>query len=185
MIETQTIIESGEGMKGGSMIHEFLQSLKGVLIRPGAFFQTLPEASTLGRPAIFLFACSGIFSVVAAFLSPENRGVLSVIYFANAFLTPWIMAVVLYLASTVLCKGRFTFKTIFGITAYASVTLLVSWIPGTALLAGLWRFYLVGLGLVKAGRISVTRGLALILVTAVILLLAIRWFQPFHGNSIS
>jgi len=182
MLETRTMTESGEGMKGGRMFHEFARSLKGVLLRPGALFQKLPEESSLGRPAIFLFVCSGVFSVVAALLSPESRGLLAGIYFANAFLTPWIMAVVLYLASTVLCKNRFTFQTIFGITAYASVTLLVSWIPGTALFAGLWRFYLVGLGLVRAGRISVTRGLVLILVTAAVLLLLIQWLQPFQRH---
>jgi hypothetical protein len=134
------------------------------------------------RPAIFLFASSGVYSVLAALLSPEKKALLAGIYLANAFLTPWIMAVVLYLASTVLCKNRFTFQTVFGITAYASVTLLVSWIPGTALFAGLWRFYLVGLGLVRAGRISVTRAFALILVTAAVLLLFIQWFQLFQGN---
>jgi hypothetical protein len=180
MLETRTMIESGQGMKGFNLFHQFLENVKKVLLRPGTFFQNLPEERSLGRPAIFLFVCSGVFSVLAALLSPEKRGLLAGIYFANAFLTPWIMAVVLYLASTVLCKNRFTFQTIFGITAYASLTLLVSWIPGTDLLAGLWRFYLVGLGLVRAGRISVTRACALILVTAAVLLLFIQWFQPFQ-----
>jgi hypothetical protein len=182
MLETRTTIESGQGMKGFNLFHQLLASVKGVLRRPGVFFQNLPEERSLGRPAIFLFACSGLFSVFAAILSPERKGLLAGIYFANAFLTPWIMAVVLYLASTVLCKNRFTFQTIFGITAFASVTLLFSWIPGTALLAGIWRFYLVGLGLVRAGRISVTRACALILVTAAVLLLFIHWFQPFQKN---
>ena len=181
MFEIQTMIKGNEGMNRGRLFYELLGSLKGVLLRPGAFFQALPEEPSLRRPAIFLFACSGVFSAISAFLSPENKGLLAGIYFANAFLTPWIMAVVLYLASTVLCRNRFTFQTVFGITAYASVTLLVSWIPGTALFAGLWRFYLVGLGLVKAGRISFARALALILVTAAILLLVIRWLQPLQG----
>ncbi len=182
MLETRTMIESGQGIKGFNLFHQLLASVKGVLLRPGSFFQNLPEASTLGGPAIFLFACSGVFSVLAALLSPEKRGLLAGIYFANAFLTPWIMAVVLYLATTVLCKNRFTFQTIFGIAAFASVTLLVSWIPGTALFAGLWRFYLVGLGLVRAGRISVTRACALILVMAAVLLLFIQWLQPFQRH---
>jgi hypothetical protein len=184
MFQTQIIMKCGEGMRSGNMFQQFLDSLKGVLLRPGAFFQGLPEESTLWRPAIFLFACSGVFSVIAALLSPEEKGLLAGIYFANAFLTPWIMAGVLYLASAVLCKNRFTFQTIFGITAYASVTLLVSWIPGMALFAGLWRFYLVGLGLVRAGRISVAKALVLLLVTAAILLLVIQWFQPFQRNQI-
>jgi hypothetical protein len=182
MIETRTMIESGQGTKGFNLCHQLLASVKGVLLRPGAFFQNLPEERSLGRPTIFLLACSGVFSVIAALLSSDKKGLLAGIYFANAFLTPWIMAAVLYLASTVLCKNRFTFQTIFGITAYASVTLLVSWIPGTALFAGLWRFYLVGLGLVRAGRISVTRAFVLIMVTAAILLLFIQWFQPLQRN---
>jgi hypothetical protein len=182
MLQTQLIIENGESKKHDSMFHPFLDTLKGVLLRPGTFFQNLPAESSLGRPAIFLFACSGAFSIIAGLLSPEKKALLAGIYFANAFLTPWIMAIVLYLASTVLCRNQFTFQTILGITAYASVTLLVSWIPGTALLAGLWRFYLIGLGLVRAGRISVTRACALILVTAAVLLLFIQWLQPFQRN---
>lgn len=185
MLHTQIIIESGEGRRGVSMFRQFIESLKGVLLRPGAFFLKLPDDSSLGRPAIFLFACSGLYSVLAALFSPENKGLLAGVYFANAFLTPWIMAVVLYLASMVLCRNRFTFQTVFGIAAYASVTLLVSWIPGVALFAGIWRFYLVGLGLVRAGHISVARALVLILVTAAILLLVIQWFQPFQRNQIS
>jgi hypothetical protein len=65
MLQTQIIIESGEGRRGG-MFQQFLESLKGVLLRPGAFFLRLPDDSSLGRPAIFLFACSGLYSVLAA-----------------------------------------------------------------------------------------------------------------------
>jgi hypothetical protein len=182
MPQTQIMIEGAKVKKGDSLFHQLFWSLKGMLIRPGDFFHRLPEESAIGRPTIFLFACCGVFSAIAALLTPEKKGLFAAIYFANAFLTPWIMAVVLYLTSAVLCRNRFTFQTIFAITAYASVTLLVSWIPESALLAGLWRFYLVGLGLVKAGRISTARAFALTLVTAAVLLLLIQWFQPLQRN---
>jgi hypothetical protein len=182
MLQTQTVIENGEARKGNSLLNHFLKSLKGVMLRPGAFFQRLPEDVTLLRSVFFLFACSAVFSAIAALLTPGANGPLAGIYIANAFLTPWIMAAVLYLASSVLCRNRFSFQTIFGITAYASVTLLVSWIPGMALFAGLWRFYLIGLGLVKAGGLSVWKAFALILITSAILLVFIQWLQPFQGN---
>jgi len=109
MTQTQVITESGKRVKSPGLFHPFLDSLKGVLLRPGAFFQRLPEEATLGRSAIFLFVCSVVFSAIASLLTPGANGLIAGIYIANAFLTPWIMAAVLYLASSVLCRNRFTF----------------------------------------------------------------------------
>ena len=75
-------------------------------------------------------------------------------------------------------KRTFTYQALFGITAYANVTLLAAWIPGLAWMAGLWKFYLIGLGLVKVGRIKASDAVICLLAAAAVMLLLISFAQP-------
>ena len=87
---------------------------------------------------------------------------------------PFIMAVILYLVTLLLCKDVFSYQTLFAITAYAGVTQLAAWIPGMPWIAGIWKFYLIGLGMVKVGQISGVKAFVSLLVTGAILLFLIQ-----------
>lgn len=91
---------------------------------------------------------------------------------------PFIAAFILYFVTILFCKDVFSYNKLFGITAYANVTLLISWIPGLAGPTEILKFFLIGLGMVKVGRISSLRAFMCLVACAAILLLLIHFVQP-------
>jgi len=173
------VIETHENAQQMRLGHQFFRDLYRLVLHPGAFYEELPGTHRFSSALVFLFSCSLISSTLASLhTGQKDMIVLALIYFLNAVSMPFITAFVLYIVTTFSCRNAFTFKTLFSITAYANVALLVAWIPGVAWMTGIWRFYLVGLGMVRAGRISALKALVSVLVTLVILLLALRLFQP-------
>ena len=177
-------IETHENAQQMRLGHQFFRDLYGLVLHPGAFYEELPRTRRFSSALIFLFSCSLISGTLANLhTGQKNMIVLTLIYFLNAVSMPFITAIVLYVVAMFSCRNAFTFKTLFSITAYANVVLLVAWIPGVAWLAGIWRFYLLGLGMVRAGRISALKALVSVVVTLVVLLLALRFFQPMLSIS--
>ena len=88
-------------------------------------------------------------------------------------LVPVIVAAVLFCVSKFLCRQAPVLRTLFRISAYANVTYLIAWVPGISWLAGLWRFYLIGVGLVHLGGIGRNKAVLCVLLTALTLLAVI------------
>lgn len=95
---------------------------------------------------------------------------------------PFITAFILYLVAMLLCKNLFTYNTLFGITAYANIILLFSWIPGVAGPAQILKFCLIGLGMVKIGRISYLKAFACLLCTGMAMLFLLQPLKPLLGQ---
>ena len=102
----------------------------------------------------FLLLVSFISSALNLVFVFGIHGRFFVILFANAFLTPLVKAVFLYLPVRILGRGPFSFQTLIVITCYAQAPSLFSWIPLTAWLTGLWKLWLVGIGLIYQGKIG-------------------------------
>ena len=92
----------------------------------------------------------------------------------NSFMMPFITSVILYFLINVIFQKELSYAFLFSITAYASVTLLFSWIPGLSLFVGVWHYCLIGMGLTKAASISTLKTSLLILTSLVILLVFIK-----------
>lgn len=154
------------------------RALAGLIFRPGRFYEDLQASGGWGRALVFLLASGALFSALASPGLMQGRPVFSLIYFVNAVMMPLVTALLLYGGSLVLCKGAYTLGGLCRITAYANVTLLAAWIPGLAGVAGIWRFYLIGVGLVKAGRVAAWRAALLLAAAAGVLLLLIGLARP-------
>ena len=149
-------------------------------------------------PGIFMKGCRGklggtpprwsSFSFAASFMQFRRACLFwkkiffGLLFFINAFSLPFIIAFILYLVTMLLCKGMFTYNILFGIAAYASITLFFSWIPGLAGPTEILRFCLIGLGIIKVGRITILKAFACMLCTAAAMLLLIQLLRPFLGQ---
>ena len=160
---------------------EWLHTTRKLLLRPGEFFERLEPAGGLGPPLVFLAVCSAVSGVLSAVYAYQDPMVAAFSSFANGFLTPFVIAILLYPAAMLLCRNAFTFRGLLKISAYAQVTLLFSWIPGIGWAAGLWRFYLIGLGMVRVGRITASRAASALLGAAAIFLVLYRVIRPMLG----
>jgi hypothetical protein len=162
-------------------VKEWLHTTRKLLLRPGEFFEGMEPAGGLGPPLTFLAVCSALSTILSAAYAYQNPWVTAFSVFSNGFLTPFVLALLLYPVTTVLCRNAFTFRSLLKISAYAQVTLLFSWIPGIGWVAGLWRFYLVGLGLVRVGRITALKAASAILAAAAIFMVLYRVIRPMLG----
>ena len=90
----------------------------------------------------------------------------------------FITAFLLYAINLLVCRDVFSYRSLFRITAYAQTTLLVAWIPGMALIAGLWKFYLIYLGIAMAGPVKPGRAFVSLIATAGLLLAIIQLLKP-------
>lgn len=143
-----------------------------ILGRPGSFFEALPRPGGAGQAAMFLGLCGALFAGLAGVVLDRYTLLFGTIFFLNAVITPLVTAAVLFLVTKVLCRGAFTFEDLFRIVAYANATLLLAWIPGVNTLTGLWKLYLIGLGMTKLGGLNAVRTwLSLVIAVAVLLLL--------------
>jgi hypothetical protein len=127
-------------------VKEWLHTTWRLLVRPGEFFERMEPAGGLGPPLTFLAVCSAVSAVLSAAYAYQNPWFAAFSRFTNGFLTPFVLALLLYPVTLFLCRDAFTLRGLLKISAYAQVTLLFSWIPGIGWVAGLWRFYLIGNG---------------------------------------
>jgi hypothetical protein len=151
-----------------------------LLFHPGAFYEGLSADRGVGAALGFLVFSSFLFGVLASVFIPQKRWLWGAIFSLNAISMPPIMALILLLITLVSSKRVFTYRILLGITAYSNVTLILAWIPGLSWVTGLWRFYLLGLGMVKLGNISPLKAVINVAVTAAVLLSFIYLLQPLN-----
>jgi len=160
------------GSQAKSILRQFFNTCAALILHPKKFYEELSEGKDFFSPLIFLFTASLIFTALSTLFAVRQQTLFALIFFINAFCMPFITAGFLYVITLVICRRAFTFRILFVITAYAKVTLLMAWIPGISSMTELYSFYLIGLGMVKQGRIgSVKAGFCLGTALIVILFL--------------
>ncbi len=178
----ETLDKGGENAMKSGAIRNFFGVLRALVLHPGQFFEKLYQKKIDTSALVFLLFCSAVASVMAILFVPQKRAIFLLIFFLNGMLMPLVTALILYLVTFFLCKDVFTYQTLFRITAYAQVTLLAGWVPGLSWPVGIWKFYLVGLGMVKVGRISAMKAFASLLIMGGMFILLIQLSQPLLSN---
>jgi hypothetical protein len=162
-------------------LNAWLNTTWRLLIRPGDFFGEMPPEGELGPPVTFLAVCSAVSGILTAVYAYEHPWSAAFFRFVNGLLTPFLLALLLHGVAMVLCRNAFTYRSLLRIAAYAQVTLLFSWLPGIGWVTGLWRFYLIGLGMVRVGRITPVKAASAILAAAVIFMALYGLMRPLLG----
>ena len=148
----------------------FFKSAMTLLMSPGKFFAQGDFSSDYRTPLQFLLICSLVSTLLSSVFIVENQLTHLTINLANSFIMPFITSAILYLLINVIFRKELRYALLFSITAYASVTLLFSWIPGLSLFVGVWHYCLLGIGLTKAASLSTFKSSLLILASLIVLL---------------
>jgi len=180
-MSVESVIKGDGGQHMGTSAHQFFRTISKML-HAGDFYDGLPRERAHTPPLAFLLICSIIFTILSSIFVLEKRIFFAFAFFLNAFSMPFITAFILYLVARLLCKNLFTYNTLFGITAYANIILLFSWIPGVAGPAQILKFCLIGLGMVKIGRISYLKALVCLLCAGMAMLFLFQLLGPFLGQ---
>jgi hypothetical protein len=153
-------------------IKEYFEIIFDVMRSPARHFERA-AAETGSRRALLFLMISGIFycSVSMTYFF-ENSLVMGVVMMVNAVLMPAFAAVITFILLGMTGQGRVPFGRVFNIYAYASgAVMVVSWIPGLAIIMEPVRAVLVGIGLVKMLGIGKVKAGLMVILTGVLLLL--------------
>ena len=164
--------------KNTNPVNRFFQAVSHMVFRPGDFYRHLAECYEFSSALVFLFSFSVFYAALTSIFVTQSKLLFGFIFFLNTFFMPFITAFILYVVTILLCKNAFTYQSLFGITAYANVVLIAAWIPGLSWVAGIWKFYLIGLGMVKMGRIKNSKAFVCVLAMASLLLTMIYLLKP-------
>lgn len=153
-------------------IKDYFETLLDVMRSPARHFANTAEENG-SRKALLFLMISGLFycSVSMAYFF-ENSLAMGVVMMLNAILMPAFGAVITFILIGMTGQERQPFGRIFNIYAYASGTVMViSWIPGLAIIMEPVRAVLIGVGLHKGAGIGKLRAALLVVMTAVVMLL--------------
>jgi hypothetical protein len=129
----------------------------------------------------FLVLSALLYSLAASFFAREKQLVFLLIFFLNGSLMPFILAAMLNLVLQLLQVG-IVYRLALGITAYANTALLFAWIPGMAPFAEIFRYYLIGVGIVKVTGLNGWKAFFVLLGMGGLLLLLIYFLQMLIGH---
>lgn len=159
-----------ERLKNASRLTYF-QILNRMLVSPGQFFGHDIQGIHLGRAMGLLILSSLFFTLAGLNLLQHSSLVMSVIHFLNALIMPSISAVIGYVLIKKGLRQPVGFSKVFTVYALASgLTLLMSWIPLFLFITEPWKWFLIGLGMVKRCGLSWRQALFVITVTVLFLI---------------
>ncbi|QGY40306.1 hypothetical protein GM415_09270 [Pseudodesulfovibrio cashew] len=153
-------------------IREYFDTLFEVMRSPSAHFERAAVETDSRRARFFLMVSALFYCTVSMTYFYENSLAMGSIMLANAVLMPAFGAMITFILLGMSGQGKVPYGKVFNIYAYASgAVMVVSWIPGLAIVMEPIRALLVGIGLVKSAGIGKLKAALLVMVTAVLLLL--------------
>ncbi len=147
-------------------LREYFGALAAMVKRPSGFFGNIPKNPGYRRSIAFLILSSIFFAVAGLVANRSQQLGITLVLWVNAVGMPAISAVLCFMALTMIKRKRQPFALVFAVFAYASgTTMLASWIPGILFATEFWKWYLVGLGLVKVFELKWTGALLIVGIT--------------------
>jgi hypothetical protein len=166
-------------------IQGYFRTLTQVWFSPGGFFSELPELPRLTRPFAFLLLSSLLFAAGNLLYLRERILLKVAILFLNAVAMPFIASAFGYLVMTMMMGKRASYFRLFSVYAFASgATLLLAWLPFSLWFIEIWKWFLIGIGMVKGCGFRPLQAGAVIALSMIILILffwslgpVILWFK--------
>jgi hypothetical protein len=120
---------------------DFVTTWRQVMQDPVGFFGTMPEAGGLGDPLRFLAICAAV-DAAGTFVVTWGSITAALLAFVGLIVGSFLLAAALTLVSQHLFEGRAGFEPVFRAVAYGSAPAVAFWLPGIAVLACLYAWYL-------------------------------------------
>jgi hypothetical protein len=159
-----------------SLFIQFYRDAIKILINPKVFYETMSAEKDQQAIITFLGLTALLYSLAATFFAREKQLIFLFIFFLNGFLMPFILGAMLCLVLNLFQVG-IVYRLALGITAYANTALLFAWIPGMAPFAEIFRYYLIGVGIVKVTGLNGWKAFFVLLGMGALLVLLIYFLQ--------
>lgn len=159
-----------------STLGMFYRDALKVLINPRAFYNSMQVEKDTQTIYTFLILTALLYSVAASFFARDQQLVFLLSFFLHGSLMPFILAAILYLIM-LMFQVSIGYGLALGISAYANTALFFAWIPGMAPFAEIFRYYLMGVGIVKVTGLSGWKAFFVLLGMGVLLAITIHGLQ--------
>ena len=129
----------------------FFYALTGGVREPRRFFSDLPPETGLKQPLGFLLVTCLFFTIASLVRNMSPNPLFGGVLLVNAIGMVFISAGIGYMLMIMFMGKKAPFSLFFSIYAFSSgVTLLVSWIPFFVWITELWKWWLIGTGMVQS-----------------------------------
>lgn len=163
--ESMEITVREEGIKQISQLNYF-QIMNRLMVSPGHFFQEDLISIDSARALRFLIVSSLFLTLAKACLLQQAFLRMSLITFVNAVVMPFLSVVIGYFFIKRLLGKKILFKRLFIVYALSSgLTMLIAWIPLFLWIAEPWKWYLIGLGLIRGCGLGLRQTLVVIILS--------------------
>ena len=164
-------------------LQSFISTVRNVVTAPAGFFRGIIGHNDLVNPLIFAIICYEVAAILGGLLALVGvygqRGFGS--FIGSLILAPifatiglFIGAGILHLLVMLIVGSRNAgFAGTFRVSAYSSVTSLVSWIPFIGWIASLYGIYLAIVGVREVHNTSTGKAALVVLIPAVVIILLI------------
>ena len=176
------------GASGGEFnyqdpVQSFLNAVRGVVTAPVDFFRGIRRQGDFVNPLIFAIICYEVSAILGGLLSlvgvSGSRGFGA--FLVSIILAPigaaiglFIGAGIIHLLVMLIVGSRNSgFEGTFRVSAYSSVTSLVSWIPFIGWIASLYGIYLAIMGIREVHNTTTGRAALVVLIPAVVVFLLV------------
>ncbi len=157
----------------------YFASLNLLLRKPSVFFEKLPEKTGFAVPFRFLILSTLFFTAASLTIIHDQMLLSAAILCVNAVGMPFIAAAFGFVGMSLVTGKAVTFSRLFAVYAYSwGVTMLISWIPLLMWVAEPWKWYLIGVGLVKGFGLKCLQAIMIVVVTLVLLILFFYLLVP-------
>ena len=164
-------------------VQTFVSTVRSVVMVPAEFFRGILRQGDLVNPLIFALICYEIYTILGGLLRLAGIGADLGFggFIASLILAPifavvglFIGAGILYLLVMLIVGSRNAgFEGTFRVSAYSSVTLLVSWIPIIGWIASLYGIYLAIVGIREVHNTTTGKAALVVLIPAAVLILLV------------
>lgn len=168
-------------------VQSFIRTVTSVVTRPAAFFNGIQRRGDFINPLVFALICAVISAVLAGIVSfffalaGGDQGVGAALgsLIGTIVVTPILSAVGLFIGAGIfhllvillVRPSNAGFEATFRVSAYASVTQLVAWIPIIGFIVSLYGLYLGIVGIREVHSTTTGRAALVVLIPAAIVIL--------------
>jgi hypothetical protein len=189
------------GASGGEFdysdpVQSFINAVRSVVTAPVGFFRGIRREGDFVNPLIFAIICYEVSAILGGLLGlvgvgmGGTRGFGS--FLVSIILAPigvviglFIGAGILHLLVMLIVGSRNSgFEGTFRVSAYSSVTSLVSWIPFIGWIASLYGIYLAIMGIREVHNTSTGKAVIVVLIPAVVVFLLVLLIIAAIGAAI-
>ena len=156
----------------GVFFQDYFKALTALWFSPGRFFSDLPDSLRFSRPVAFLVLSSVVFAAGNLLYLRERVLFHVAVLFLNAVAMPFVASAFGYLVMTMMMGKRSGYRRLSSIYAFSSgATLLLAWLPFSVWFIEIWKWALVGIGMVKGCSFKPLQAGAVIALSLILLML--------------